>query len=182
MEYKKHKVILWIGVFLILFAIAGNVYYYFFYKNSIKPTQFIYKSGDIKKITPTYVTTLPSIDFFINNNHFSVEVARTKEEQALGLGGREGLNGNAGMLFIFSKPAPQIFWMKDMKISIDIVWIDKNKKVIGFAEGARPEDFPKTYQSPANVSYVLEIGSGEVQKRNIKIGDAVIFDSTSVQK
>ncbi len=166
---------------IVLVAIIAilDVYYYFLYP---KNNPIVYKSGDIKKISSTYATSLPKIDFFVNSNRFLVEVAQTDAEKSLGLGDREGLNDNAGMLFTFTKPSKQYFWMKDMKFSLDIIWIDENKKIVGFVENAKPEDYPEAYPSPENVSYVLEIRSGEVKNRNIKIGDSAIFDLFGVQK
>ncbi len=167
---KKTKIFL---VFLVGAVLVFDVYYYFFY-TKVVPT--INKVGDIRKVSTTYATFLPKINLFINDNQFLVEVAQTNSEKSLGLSGREGLNTNAGMLFIFSKPSKQYFWMKDMKFPIDIVWIDENKKIVGYFENAKPEDYPEVYPSPQNVPYVLEISSGAVQKSNLKVGDTVIFD------
>lgn len=152
---------------------------YFLYK---KTPSSIYMIGDIKKNSSIYETFLPKVDFFVNDKQLKVEVAETQAEQTLGLGKREGLNKNSGMLFIFKNPSKQYFWMKDMKFPIDIVWINQNKKIVGFVEDAKPEDYPETYPSPEGVAYVLEIGSGGVKNYNIKIGDTAIFDTSSLQK
>ncbi len=172
---RKIKIIL---IILVALLLIGDVCYYFFYP---KTASVIYKTGDIKKVSTTYATSLPKINFFINNSQFLVEVAQTNAEKSLGLSGREGLNTNAGMLFIFNKPSKQYFWMKDMKFPIDIVWIDENKKIVGFEENAKPEDYPEAYPSSQNVSYVLEISSGEVEKLGIKVGDTAIFDLLGTQ-
>lgn len=153
---KKTNIIFIIVVVLILFVDIG---YYFFHPK-----------------------TLPKITLFINSTQFSVEIAQTNEEQAAGLGNRDELDKNSGMLFVFEKPSRQLFCMKDMKFPIDIVWIDSNKKVVGFKENAKPEDFPEAYPSPRDVIYVLEIGSGEVKNHNIKINDQAIFDLATAQK
>lgn len=172
---RKIKIII---IILAALLLIGDVCYYIFYPRTAAT---IYKVGDIKKIPSTYSTSLPKINLFINKQQFLVEVAQTSKEKSLGLGGREGLNTNAGMLFIFGKPSRQYFWMKDMKFPIDIVWIDKNKKVSGFVENAKPEDYPEAYPSPQDVSYVLEISSGAVKKQGIKIGDTAIFDLLGTQ-
>ncbi len=164
-------------VFLIAFVIIADVYYYFFYP---KVFPNVYKTGDIQKIKPVYMNILPTADIFVGQSHFTVELARSSAEQALGLGKRGGLNPDSGMLFIFSKPSIQNFWMKDMEFPIDMVWIDENKKVIGFAENALPEDFPKVYSSPKPASYVLEIGAGQVKIKSIQVGDEVNFDLSGV--
>ena len=172
---KKIKIII---IILVALLLIGDICYYFFYP---KTASIIYKEGDIKKVSTTYATSLPKINFFINDKQFLVEVAQSDAQKSLGLSDREGLNQNAGMLFIFNKPSKQYFWMKDMKFPIDIVWIDENKKIVGLVENAKPEDYPETYPSPQNVVYVLEIGSGEVKKQGIKIGDGAIFDLLGTQ-
>src|SRR6185436_18462817 len=69
----------------------------------------------------------------IGDNVFSVEIAETPETRAQGLGDRASIGANNGMLFLFDAPGNYGFWMKDMRFSIDIMWI-KDNKVVGFAE------------------------------------------------
>ncbi|MDE2018933.1 MAG: DUF192 domain-containing protein [Patescibacteria group bacterium] len=113
----------------------------------------------------------------IGDNTFDVEIASTTMEKTLGLSGRNGLGANQGMLFIFSDPGVQHFWMKDMKFSIDIIWISDDR-VAGFVQNAAPEPgVPlwnlQIYNSPDSVDKVLEVDAGTVAKDNIKIGDSV---------
>ncbi len=62
---------------------------------------------------------------------FEVDVVATPAALAKGLSGREDLSSNEGMLFVFSKVKEQTFWMKGMKIPIDLIWI-KDDVVVGF--------------------------------------------------
>lgn len=108
---------------------------------------------------------------------FNVELATSTLEQARGLSFRDSLGADQGMLFIFSRPSVQRFWMKDMNFPIDIIWIGSGK-VLGFAENAAPESKEqlwkmKIYKSPDLTDKVLEVNAGMVQKYNIKVGDAV---------
>lgn len=167
-----------VGLILVALLLIGDLYYYLFYP---KTASIIYKEGDIKKVSAVYPTPLPKIDLFINDKQFLVEVAQTDAQKSLGLSDREGLNQNAGMLFVFNKPSRQYFWMKDMKFPIDIIWIDENKKIVGNVMNAKPEDYPEAYPSPQNVAYVLEISSGAVKKLGIKIGYGVIFDLSGIE-
>ena len=107
---------------------------------------------------------------------FDVEIADNLLLQSKGLSNRDSLPKNHGMLFIFSEPAIQRFWMKDMRFSIDIVWI-RNNEVSGIVYGAEPEsgDSPTIYASPEPVDRVLEINAGEVSNYGIKVGDEVII-------
>ncbi len=113
----------------------------------------------------------------LNGYKINVEIVDTLAKQARGLSGREGLAEDAGMLFIFSQPSTQNFWMKDMKFPIDIIWISGDR-VVGFVESVPPpiggsENNLTIYSSPENVDKVLEINAGLVKKWNIKVGDQI---------
>ena len=59
-----------------------------------------------------------------------VDLALTDEEKARGLSGRESLDEDEGMLFVFDVPGNYGFWMKDMNFAIDIIWL--NEKITPF--------------------------------------------------
>lgn len=114
----------------------------------------------------------------IRNQSFIVEVADTDDKRTKGLSGRENLEENRGMLFVFEKPDLYSFWMKEMKFPIDILFI-KNDKIITIHQNVPP---PKNnvplYQLPLykpkeTANYVLEINTGLSQKYNFKEGDSV---------
>lgn len=111
----------------------------------------------------------------INNAGLEIELADTPQKRTLGLSGREKLDENSGMLFIFNSPDYHSFWMKDMKFTIDIVWIGKNLKIAGIAENAAPESYPQTFKPEDPAKYVLEVNAGFIDENNIKIGDKVDF-------
>ena len=117
-------------------------------------------------------------EVIINNRHgFKVSLADTPLKRAKGLSGIKSLSATEGMLFLFDKPAIQYFWMKDMLIPIDIIWIS-NGRVVGFVENAQPEpDVPtyklKKYPSPETVDYVLEAKAGTVRRISLQVGDPV---------
>ena len=69
---------------------------------------------------------------------FYVEVADTLNEREKGLSGKQSLEINKGMLFIFEKETLSGFWMKDMNFPIDIIWIDKNMRIIGIEKSPVP--------------------------------------------
>jgi uncharacterized membrane protein (UPF0127 family) len=59
----------------------------------------------------------------IRGQRVALELAITPAEQRLGLGRRDALPWDHGMLFLYTQPAFHRFWMKDMRFDIDIVWI-----------------------------------------------------------
>ena len=112
----------------------------------------------------------------INDAVFTVEIADTPGKQIKGLSDRDHLDENKGMLFVFSEPAYYPFWMKDMLIPLDFIWI-KGDKVVDVNQNIRPEDYPppKYFTPKYPADSVLEVNAGTVAKFNIKVGDKVSF-------
>lgn len=106
----------------------------------------------------------------------AVEIADTDEERVKGLSGRNSLDKNEGMLFVFAnKDIAPSFWMKGMKISIDIIWINDGKVIkIDKDIPITPEE--KRYTPGQPIDYVLEVAAGFSDKNNLKIGDATEGD------
>ena len=115
----------------------------------------------------------------INDVEIMVDIADTPEKRSKGLSGRESLNEKEGMLFVFdNKNETPIFWMKNMFISIDIIWINDGKIVQVDKNIKTPEkdisDEKLTRYSPQSpVSHVLEVNSGFSDKYEFKVGNSV---------
>lgn len=101
-----------------------------------------------------------------------VEIAKTEEERTLGLMFRRFLKEDYGMLFVFEKEDYQSFWMKNCFFPLDIIFIDKNGKIVDIKENFQPcqEDPCPSYKSREKAKYVLEVNAGFSKKNNIKIG------------
>lgn len=114
----------------------------------------------------------------IANQKVKVDLALSETEKNKGLGGRESLKENEGMLFVFDETGKYPFWMKDMKFAIDIIWIGENKEIIYIKKNATPESYPESFE-PENptmdTKYVLEVPAGFSDKNNLKIGNVVGF-------
>lgn len=109
----------------------------------------------------------------------NIEVVSDPTTQAKGLGERESLPEESGMLFVFSRPKMQNFWMKGMLIPLDVVWIN-DFKVIGVSQNILPpaqtEGKIERMASPSAADMVLEINAGLVEKLGIQVGDEVNID------
>lgn len=109
----------------------------------------------------------------LKNNCFSVELAETAEAQGQGLMGRQSLDKNKGILFIFEQEGVYPFWMKDTLIPLDIIWIDKDRKVVFINKNSQPcsiSDCP-AINPEVKAKYVLEINTGISEKTGLAIGD-----------
>lgn len=99
---------------------------------------------------------------------YKVKEAVTESEKAKGLQGIDSLPKNEGMLFIFSPPQDVSFWMKDVKIPLDIIFINEDEQVIQVVEGKPNTTTPI---EETNVAYVLEVNKDS----GVQIGDEIEF-------
>ena len=111
----------------------------------------------------------------INNHCFNMETVKTQQERAKGLMYRKSLDKNFGMLFIFEKEDFYAFWMKNAFIPLDIIWIDKNDKVVYIEYNAQPctSNSCLTYSSPQKALYILEINAGLAEEYDFREGNKV---------
>ena len=110
-----------------------------------------------------------------------VEVARTDADRARGLMFREHLDPCAGMLFAFDVPDRYAFWMKNVRIPLDILWLDAGGRIVSIVERARPclaEPCP-TYAPDAPAAFVLEVAGGFVEQHGITIAESVVITPNS---
>lgn len=113
---------------------------------------------------------------FVGGPTLIAEVADDLEEQVLGLSFRENLKPEHGMLFLYNDQDQRLFWMKDMRFAIDIVWISDGV-VVGIESNVPPpvsgKDELKIYASPADVDAVLEVQAGYMQQQGLTVGSQI---------
>lgn len=98
-----------------------------------------------------------------------LETAATREAQIKGLSGRESMPDNQGLLFVFEKADEKCIWMKDMKFSLDIIWVNENKEIIDIKRGVSPKTYPKNYCA-GPTKYVIELNAGVAAKARLGVG------------
>ncbi|MBU2592038.1 MAG: DUF192 domain-containing protein [Patescibacteria group bacterium] len=103
---------------------------------------------------------------------FSVEVADDAAKRAKGLMFRDKLPKDEGMIFVFQDQKDRVFWMKNTKISLDMIFINRDGEIVGLLKSTRPES-ARPLSVGADSSYVLEINAGLVDKYDIKEGDLI---------
>jgi uncharacterized membrane protein (UPF0127 family) len=104
---------------------------------------------------------------------YSMEVSDNRDTRMKGLMEREKLDADKGMLFIFEDERVPAFWMKNMKIPLDIVFMDKNYKVVDYFENvpACTADPCPHYLPGTDSKYVAELSAGTAKKIGLKRGD-----------
>lgn len=124
-----------------------------------------FHSGDIAKVC-------------VDKYCFMTELAVTLDERQQGLMGRKHLEQNEGMLFVGEREKKHAFWMKDMLIPLDLIWINKNKEIVYISQNKQPcqQAGCKAISPSVKSYYVLEINSGESSRLGLTIGDQVSIE------
>lgn len=125
------------------------------------------------------LSNISSATIKINNTTLNVIYARTEQEKTKGLGYRDSLEKDTGMLFVYPKPQIWTFWMQGMRFPLDFLWIEKNQ-VADITENVPPpsqtNNQPVVVQPKVPVSLILEVNAGWIKEHNIKIGDKITFN------
>lgn len=109
-----------------------------------------------------------------------VEIADTSAKRELGLQYRRNLDEHQGMLFLYPSERAQTFWMKNTPISLDLIFIGRDRRIVGIIEDAVPFS-TRTLSVPAPSQFVLEIKGGLARQRGIQAGDLVRFEGISLE-
>src|SRR5258708_2272024 len=102
--------------------------------------------------------------------HFNIEMADTDERRALGLMYRTTLPADAGMLFDFKRDQDVAMWMRNTRIPLDMLFIDRTGRVVNIAQRAVPFS-EATISSAGPVRAVLELNGGTAERLGLKAGD-----------
>jgi uncharacterized membrane protein (UPF0127 family) len=117
----------------------------------------------------------------IGGARFLAEIADTPELRGKGLGERDSLPEQTGMLFVFPSGQTSDFWMKGMRFPLDFVWIGADCTVVDLNEDVQhsapdaPDSELATVESSSPAAYTFEINAGDVSMFGIEIGDEVRF-------
>mgnify|MGYP001220226064 CR=1 FL=1 len=120
---------------------------------------------------PAAAADLPKVTLTIGAHKITAEVAATPEERAQGLMNRFSLQPDNGMLFVFERPEPLAFWMKNTFIPLSIAFISADGKIINI-EDMRPQS-EESHWSKGPALYALEMKKGWFAERGIGPGAVV---------
>jgi uncharacterized membrane protein (UPF0127 family) len=110
----------------------------------------------------------------IKNKTILVELSQNAKQWEKGLSDRSDLGELDGMLFIFPQYHVPIFWMKDMKFPIDMIWIAGGRVVdIHQKVQLSTSDKLPTYSPSVPVDMVLETRAGWAEENSITLGDEI---------
>ncbi len=125
--------------------------------------------------TPTQGQNLPiTATFKVKDQIIELEVARTPEQQEKGLMYRTSLSKNRGMLFTFPTPRLTRFWMKNVFISLDMVFLKDGviKEILADVPPCKADPCP-IYGPDSLVDQVIELPGGRAGELGLKPGDRI---------
>ena len=131
-------------------------------------------TGCQKSSSPSNTVLLDEQKFTIINHdgskaELTLELARTQPEQRRGLMFRTSLLPNHGMIFIFPQEKKNAFWMKNTYIPLDMLFLNKDKIVVGILPEVPPLN--EENRSVDGLSqYVVELGEKEAARLHIEVG------------
>jgi uncharacterized membrane protein (UPF0127 family) len=111
---------------------------------------------------------LPTVTLQAGMHNIVAEVARTPQQQQIGMMMRTQMAQHEGMLFVFDDVAPRCFWMKNTLLPLSIAFIADDGRIVNLAD-MQPRS-EASHCSTEPVRYALEMNQGWFAKRSIKAG------------
>ncbi len=117
---------------------------------------------------------IPTHAVVVGGQSFDVAVADEPHERAQGLSGVAQLGEREGMLFVFASADRYAFWMNDMLLDLDFVWIEGGiVRELTTQVSSDPLTQQVSFRPSMPVDMVLELPAGSVHRLGIAVGDVV---------
>ena len=113
----------------------------------------------------------------MGNETIELEVARSPQQQAMGLMNRSSLPKNRGMLFEFGTPRYSRFWMKNTLIPLDMIFLsDGEIKAIFVNVPPCTSDPCENYGPSMQIDRVIELAGGRAEELGLQVGDRIAIE------
>jgi len=113
-----------------------------------------------------------------NGRQILAEVADSPEKQVIGLFFARELPPDRAMLFVYEDEDFHSIWTKSSHFPIDILWMDRDRKILHVEENAPPcaEDSCPAYgPTEPEALYVMQAAPGFVKANSLLPGMSMIF-------
>lgn len=132
------------------------------------------RSGDSVSATSMENPLLETTNVVLGGVTVTAEIADAERERQLGLMNRRSLATDAGMLFVFEAAVQDPFWMQNTYVSLDIIFLDADKRIVYLAKAATP--LSEEYITPNNsYLYAVEVNAGFCDAHGVSVGDYAEF-------
>lgn len=118
------------------------------------------------------LATLEKKTITIDKKQIDVYIADSESKTTEGLMfiSDDELAEDEGMIFIFPKPAPLSFWMRNTLIPLDIAFLDETGKILNIRT-MQPLDEETKHPSAGPAKYAVEMKAGWFERNGIQPGD-----------
>jgi uncharacterized protein len=108
------------------------------------------------------------------------EIMVRPEDMMRGMMFRDSLEPDRGMLFIHRQPGINAYWMYQVRIPLDIIWMDRNRMIVEISPNTPPCSSKSARECPSfgghvSSQYVLELAGGMAAKYNLLVGEHLDF-------
>lgn len=115
----------------------------------------------------------------LNGQTICAEVELNPADMQKGMMFRDSLARGRGMLFIHDKPGLYTYWMFQVKIPLDIIWMDSGHHIVEISPETPPcrteANACPTYGGHQQAQFVLELGGGEARRLGLRAGNTLEF-------
>jgi len=172
----------------LLFYIAAIAFFFYYLhgRYGIFDIEFVenLRNEKVEEDKKSEVATYPVI--IIENNkgvpvQLTVEVATTEEEKKTGLMDRSTLGDYSGMIFVYENNTQSTFWMKNVSLPLDIIFLNSYGRIVDIVQEAQPceEDPCQVYSSSEQYRYAVEVNGGWSEANYVEVGN--LFDLKEIQ-
>lgn len=121
----------------------------------------------------TYATVLTE-----NGAKLHLQVADHSITRARGLADTSQIPAD-GLLLVWSEPGVRPIWMRNMRMSLDVIWCSSTGRILAINQDLPPcrpvGDCPLHGAQLAGVKYVLELPAHAAASANLTVGEHLVF-------
>jgi uncharacterized membrane protein (UPF0127 family) len=115
-----------------------------------------------------------------DGSEIRAEVVTHPADMMRGMMFRDSLAPDRGMLFIHGQPGPYKYWMYQVRIPLDIIWLDQSRRIVEISANTPPCASESAAQCPSYggnrpALFVLELAGGLAARHGLKVGDVLVF-------
>jgi hypothetical protein len=116
---------------------------------------------------------------FPNGRKIRAERKTNYQDIRTGMKYRDSLPADRGMLFVYASELGTAYWMYEVKLPLDIIWLSKSRQIVDIAHNAQPCPGPPgkcpTYGLKVPAMYVIELAGGVAKQNNLQLGQTLDF-------
>lgn len=112
--------------------------------------------------------------------NITVEILYRQQDMARGMMFRQELAADRGLLFLHPRAGKFSYWMHNVKVPLDIIWLDNDHRIVEIAARTPPcleSDPVRCPQYGGNhvARFVLELAGGMAARYGLAVGQTIPF-------